>query len=329
MKTFVVLAAVICAANALSLDHQFNLFKIQHAKKYNTAVEHEKRKAIFADNMKTIAKHNAEEALGLHTFTMGVNKFADMTHEEFVAAFTAPKKTFATHPKRVATAVTSDLPDTVDWRTEGYVTPIKDQGQCGSCWTFSATGAMEGAVMKSSGSLPSLSEQNLMDCVHPMRDGCQGGSMEEAFQYVIDNGIMSEDAYPYKAKDSGFNVCNFEASESVAQMTDYTSVGGMFNGEKSLQEAVANVGPISVGIDASHGSFQLYHSGVYTESSCSSFQLDHGVLAVGYGEHDGTPYWLVKNSWGTSWGMEGYIMMARNHNNMCGIATDASYPTAA
>merc|ERR1712029_59575 len=112
-------------------------------------------------------------------------------------------------------------------------------GQCGSCWTFSATGAMEGAVMKSSGSLPSLSEQNLMDCVHPMRDGCQGGSMEEAFQ------------------------------------------------------------------------------------------LDHGVLAVGYGEHDGTPYWLVKNSWGTSWGMDGYIMMARNHNNMCGIATDASYPTAA
>merc|ERR1712219_34831 len=149
------------------------------------------------------------------------------------------------HPKRIATAVTADLPDTVDWRTEGYVTPIKDQGQCGSCWTFSATGAMEGAVMK------------------------------------------------------------------------------------SLQEAVANVGPVSVGIDASHGSFQLYHSGVYKESACSPFQLDHGVLAVGYGEHDGTPYWLVKNSWGTSWGMDGYIMMARNHNNMCGIATDASYPTAA
>ena len=151
--------------------------------------------------------------------------------------------------------------------------------------------------------------------------------MEEAFQYVIDNGIMSEAAYPYKAKDSGVNVCNFEASESVAHMSDYTSVG--FYSEKALQEAIAKVGPVSVGIDASHGSFQLYSSGVYKESKCSSLHLDHGVLAVGYGTHEGEDYWLVKNSWGTAWGMEGYIMMARNHSNMCGIATDASYPTAA
>ena len=287
-------------------------------------MQHEKRKAIFADNLKTIAKHNAEEALGLHTFTMGVNKFADMTHEEFVATFTAPKKTFASHPKRIATAVTADLPDTVDWRTEGYVTPIKDQGQCGSCWTFSATGAMEGAVMKSSGSLPSLSEQNLMDCVHPERDGCDGGSMTSAFKYVISNGIMSESDYPYKAHDSGVNVCNFEASESVAEMTDYHHVD--HGSESALQEAVANVGPISVAIDASHHSFQHYHSGVLDSDSCSSSSLDHGVLAVGYGEYHGTPYWLVKNSWGKHWGMEGYIMMRRNHHNMCGIATDASYP---
>ena len=151
--------------------------------------------------------------------------------------------------------------------------------------------------------------------------------MEEAFQYVIDNGIMSEATYPYKAKDSGVNVCNFEDSESVAQMSDYTSVG--FYSEKALQEAVAKIGPVSVGIDASHGSFQLYSSGVYKESKCSSLHLDHGVLAVGYGTHEGEDYWLFKNSWGTAWGMEGYIMMARNHSNMCGIATDASYPTAA
>lgn len=150
--------------------------------------------------------------------------------------------------------------------------------------------------------------------------------MTEAFQYAIDKGIMSEASYPYKAKDSGFDVCNFEANNIVAKMTDFTKVG--FFSESALQEAVAQVGPVSVGIDASKYSFQLYSDGVYVESTCSPLQLDHGVLAVGYGVYDGKDYWLVKNSWGTSWGMEGYIMMARNHRNMCGIATDASYPTA-
>ena len=182
-------------------------------------------------------------------------------------------------------------------------------------------------MKKSSGTLTSLSEQNLMDCVHPMSDGCQGGQMTEAFQYVIDNGIMSEADYPYKEHDSGFDVCNFVEAESVATMSDYTEVG--FFSESALQEAVGTVGPVSVGIDASKYSFQLYDSGVYDEETCSPLQLDHGVLAVGYGVHDGKDYWLVKNSWGTSWGMEGYIMMSRNKENQCGIATDASYPTAA
>ena len=150
--------------------------------------------------------------------------------------------------------------------------------------------------------------------------------MTEAFQYAIDNGIMSEAAYPYKEHDSGYDVCNFDANNIVATMSSYTNVG-IFD-EDALQTAVANVGPVSVGIDASHISFQLYNDGVYKDSACSSFQLDHGVLAVGYGMHGGEEYWLVKNSWGPNWGMNGYIMMARNEDNMCGIATDASYPTA-
>ena len=285
----------------------------------------EKRKAIFNENLKVIAKHNAQEALGLHTFTLGINRFTDMTHQEFVAAYLPLKKDFSEfNASGIAVIDTTGLPDEVDWRAEGYVTPVKDQGQCGSCWTFSATGAMEGAHKKAGHHLRSLSEQNLMDCVHPERDGCDGGSMTSAFKYVISNGIMSESDYPYKAHDSGVNVCNFEASESVAEMTDYHHVD--HGSESALQEAVANVGPISVAIDASHHSFQHYHSGVLDSDSCSSSSLDHGVLAVGYGEYHGTPYWLVKNSWGKHWGMEGYIMMRRNHHNMCGIATDASYP---
>ena len=202
------------------------------------------------------------------------------------------------------------------------MTAVKDQGQCGSCWTFSATGAMEGAHFKKEGSLVSLSEQNLVDCVHPHTDGCQGGQMDDAFKYVIKNGINSEAAYPYHARDRS---CAFDDTAIVATMSDYVDVD---MSEDALQEAVASVGPVSIGIDASHMSFQFYKDGVYDPSVCSSYQLDHGVLAAGYGTLDETDYWLVKNSWGSSWGMDGYIMMVRNKRNKCGVATDASYPIA-
>lgn len=182
---------------------------------------------------------------------------------------------------------------------------------------------MEGQHGLKTGKLVSLSEQNLVDCSAAEGNmGCEGGLMDQAFQYVIANkGIDTEMSYPYKAIDES---CEFKKNSVGATIKSYVDV--KTGSESSLQSAVATVGPISVGIDASQLSFQFYSSGVYDEPACSTTILDHGVTAVGYGALNGTPYWKVKNSWGTSWGMSGYIFMSRNKQNQCGIATAASWP---
>ncbi|XP_014233547.1 cathepsin L1-like [Trichogramma pretiosum] len=217
------------------------------------------------------------------------------------------------------------LPAEIDWRTLGAVTPVKDQGDCGSCWAFSATGSLEGQHFRRNGSLVSLSEQNLVDCSTNFgNNGCDGGLMDHAFLYVkVNRGIDKEDAYPYEADDSR---CRYQRDEVGATDVGYTDIPE--GNEKALQAAVATVGPISVAIDASSDHFQFYHKGVYYDPTCSSEELDHGVLVVGYGTDKLTKrdYWLVKNSWAESWGDMGYIKMSRNRHNNCGIATAASYP---
>merc|ERR1712179_189555 len=249
-----------------------------------------------------------------------MNKYGDMSSREFVATMNGYKVNISgpgmcSQFQPPLNVKLTDLPDTVDWRKEGYVTPIKDQGQCGSCWSFSATGSLEGQNFKKTQTLTSLSEKNLMDCSKKEGNhGCEGGLMDLAFEYVIKNmGIDTEMSYPYMPRDGSckFNKANIGATEKSCMDIKKGS-------EDDLKAAVATVGPISVAIDASHASFQMYKRGVYNERRCSSSRLDHGVLAVGYGNEDNKDYWLVKNSWGTSWGMEGYIMMSRNEDNQCG-----------
>ncbi|XP_032978027.1 cathepsin L1 isoform X2 [Rhinolophus ferrumequinum] len=284
------------------------------------------RRAVWEKNMKMIELHNQEYSQGKQSFTMAMNAFGDMTSEEFRQVMNGLQYQKHRKGKVFREPPLAEIPPSVDWREKGYVTPVKDQGQCGSCWAFSATGALEGQMFRKTGKLVSLSEQNLVDCSRSQgNEGCDGGLMDNAFQYVKENrGLDSEESYPYHAKDES---CKYKPEFSAANDTGFVDI---HKREKALMKAVASVGPISVGIDASYSSFQFYKKGIYYEPKCSSEDLDHGVLVVGYGfegaELDNNKYWIVKNSWGTEWGMDGYIKMAKDRKNNCGIATAASYP---
>jgi len=288
--------------------------------------------ATFKANFDFVSHHDAASK----GYTVAMNEFADLSAAEFAAIYNGVKYVHDANKKIELPAElkvdAAALPATVDWVTKGAVTGIKNQGQCGSCWSFSTTGSVEGQhFIKKQASpagmkpLVGLSEQNLMDCSTSYgNQGCDGGLMDQAFEYIIANkGIELEADYPYTAED-GYS-CLYKSKDRGACIEKYQDIPT--GDEAALHTAIANIGPVSVAIDASQSSFQFYSGGVYYEPQCSSTQLDHGVLAVGYGVWQSTTaYYLVKNSWGTSWGLNGYIMMSANRNNNCGIATAASYP---
>ncbi|WVZ03577.1 hypothetical protein V8G54_024383 [Vigna mungo] len=298
-----------------------------HGIVYKDPEEREKRFRIFKKNVNYIeASNNAANK----PYLLGTNQFADLTNEEFIARRNRFKRHMFSSIIRSTTFkyenVTA-IPSTVDWRQKGAVTPVKNQGQCGCCWAFSAVAATEGIHAITTGKLISLSEQELVDCdTKGMDQGCEGGYMDDAFKFIIKNhGLNTEANYPYEGFDGN---CNAKAEAiDAATITGYEDVP--VNNEKALQKAVANQ-PVSVAIDSSGFDFQFYMSGIFT-GSCGT-EPDHGVTAVGYGvSDDGSKYWLVKNSWGTEWGEEGYIRMQRGvaaQEGLCGIAMTASYPTA-
>lgn len=323
MKT---VACLLALAAASAMADPWADYKTRFGLKFSSVEEESMRQDIFESNVRSIDSHNAAG----HAWTKAVNAFTHLSGNEFASTYIGgwrgPSKSVNPVATELLSVKAADLPASVDWVSKGAVTPVKNQGQCGSCWAFSTTGSTEGINFISTGNLVSLSEQQLVDCSGSYgNQGCNGGLMDNAFKYIIANGgLCSESAYPYTASDG---TCKSSQCKSVATLSGYHDVPQ--DNDNAMMAAVAQQ-PVSIAIEADQTCFQFYSSGVLT-CSCGT-NLDHGVLAVGYGTSGGTPYYKVKNSWGASWGMSGYIQLARgaSYNSgagQCGMLGQPSYPT--
>jgi len=303
----------------------FQSWQDNHGKEYATKYEAAHRFAIFKETVKEIFEHNQRPGI---SYKLGVNQFSDLSWEEFSALrLMSGQNCSATHTNKKQlhqTRLPVDLPRSVDWRKQGAVSPVKDQGHCGSCWTFSTTGCLESHHFLKTGEMVLLSEQQLVDCAELFDNhGCNGGLPSHAFEYIrYAGGLDSETGYPYSGVGGK---CQF--SENLIAAQDLGSYNITFQDEAELHVAVAKAGPVSIAFQVA-SDFKSYAGGVYDSTVCKSGAMDvnHAVLAVGYDtDEEGGDYWIVKNSWGTKWGEEGYFKMARG-KNMCGVADCASYP---
>ncbi|XP_063906830.1 procathepsin L-like [Zophobas morio] len=327
MKFFLILIAVFMPSfsNPMKeeVQRRWNDYKTLYQKSYDDS-EEQKRFDIFETNLRTIEDHNKQYGDKKVSYKMAVNQFADLTCDEFAQYYARGYKPRNTESKVIpkTKSIYDEVPEEIDWREKGAVTQVKNQGVCGACWAFSTTGSLEGQNFLKNGVLVSLSEQELVDCIiaRSLR-GCNGGFLDVAFQYVIDHGLSTEDDYPYEEADG---ICHRGDLPSAVTEIAYLAIFG--TSEEALKDAVGTVGPISVGVDATK--WQFYSEGVFYDATCKTEanSLNHAVLAVGYGTEDDGEYWLVKNSYGPEWGMDGYIKLARNRNNTCGIATEPWYP---
>nr|XP_021483468.1 cathepsin K [Meriones unguiculatus] len=290
------------------LDSQWELWKKTHRKQYNSKVDEISRRLIWEKNLKQISIHNLEASLGVHTYELAMNHLGDMTSEEVLQKMTGlklPPSGSHSNDTLYTPEWEGRVPDSIDYRKKGYVTPVKNQGECGSCWAFSSAGALEGQLKKKTGKLLNLSPQNLVDCVSE-NNGC--GAV-----------VLFHRWFPPQEES-----CMYNATAKAAKCRGYREIP--VGNEKALKRAVARVGPISVAIDASLPSFQFYSRGVYYDENCNCYDVNHAMLVVGYGVQKGNKYWIIKNSWGETWGNKGYVLLARNKNNACGITSLASFP---
>lgn len=329
MKVFLTLLGLFlvgCCASPIEellLRQEWTQYKTKYEKSY-TEVEDQTRFGIFQNYKKIVAEHNEKYAKGEATYSMGVNHFSDWTTEERKnMVMSRPSGVhYTSGAAKIFNGTSRAAPDSMDWRSMGKVSPVKNQAQCGSCFAFAATGAIESYYLIQRNQAISVSEQQIVDCTNGNGNfGCGGGWPRKAYEYIARNGgIDSESSYPYEAQN---NACRFNPGTISATLRGYVAIQS--GNEEAMKQAVADAGPIDV-IFTVTDAFYGYNGGVFYDPACSGPGVGlHAVLVVGYGNEGGMDYWLVKNSWG-SWGIDGgYFKIARNMNH-CGIANETSYP---
>ncbi|GAB2267673.1 Cysteine protease rd19a [Dionaea muscipula] len=314
--------------------HRFSLFKRRFGKSYDSDEEHSYRFKVFKANLRRARRHQLLDPSATH----GVTQFSDMTPSEFRKKFLGIRSRLRlpSDANKAPILPTDHLPDDFDWRERGAVTAVKNQGSCGSCWSFSTTGALEGANFLATGKLVSLSEQQLVDYDHECDpeeagacdSGCSGGLMNSAFEYALKaGGLMREEDYPYAGTDRG--ACKFDKNKIAASVANFSVVS---LDEDQIAANLVKNGPLAVAINAVF--MQTYVGGVSCPYICSK-RLDHGVLLVGFGSGGyspirlkNKPYWIIKNSWGENWGESGYYKICRGRN-ICGVDSMVSTVAAA